>query len=949
MATPILTTKLHIPPLGRNLVPRPRLLERLDQGLHRKLTLVSAPAGFGKTTLLGEWLQSLEAGGRPPATVTWISLDEGDNDPARFSAYLAAGLSCTEVSIGQAGGEVFDWAGSFLQESHLVQWINQVAALPQAFVLVLDDYHWITSQVIHDAVAFLVDHLPENLHLVLATRADPPLPLPRLRARGHLAELRRSDLRFTAEEAAAFLNDVMGLGLSANDVAALEARTEGWIAGLQMASLAIQARWSQAQLASKGHSPESITRTEFVQAFTGSHRYILDYLVEEVLEQQPPALQEFLLKTSILERLSGPLCDAVTGNQGTREPGAPPDPLTRRFPDSQSILEHLEAANLFIVPLDDERRWYRYHRLFSDLLRKRLWQTLPELVPALHRRASEWYEQQGLMAEAIEHALAAHDFERAVPLIEGSVEATMMRSEVMTFLNWVERLPDERVRSRPTLCFYHAWALLMSGRPLEVVEQRLQDMASVQDAPDSTGRVAAFRAYLLLLQGDAHRAAELGRQALEHLPASDRFLRSLVTWISSLAGLSDGDLQGGSRALEEVARISQEIGNPLIAVAALCHQAKLQMRQGRLHQAQETLQRALRLATDAQGRRLPIASKALTGLGELEREWNDLEAAADDLVEGIELAKQWSELAALDAYFPLMRTRLAQGDVEAARETLEIAQQTAMRSQSTEVDDLVADLLQAHFFVSQGDVEGAKHWAERRGLLPVVSPVPHPGPDEGADFMAAHMRKYQQLLLARLFLVQGRAAEALALLEPLLALARRLGRTDLVIEIQILTALACRAEGRDVQAMDALAEALSLTEPGGYLRIFLDEGEPMRTLISDFRSWVGDPACQIGPQERNRLLLHAEKLLAAFPSQVAPSTPPIQNRKSRIQNLPEPLSERELEVLRLLAAGLSNPEIAGELVVAVSTVRSHCKSIYGKLGVHKRWDAVQQAQQLGLI
>lgn len=870
--------------------------------------------------------------------VAWISLDEGDNDPARFSAYLAAALQRTDERIGQVGGDAFELAGSFLQESHLVQLINQVALLSQTVVLVLDDYHAITSQVIHDAVTFLVDHLSENMHLVLATRADPPLPLPRLRARGHLTELRQSDLRFTTEEAAALLNSVMGLDLSAEDVAALEARTEGWIAGLQMASLAIQARLSQARLSPQGHSPHPSARSEFVQAFTGSHRFVLDYLVEEVLEQQPPVLQKFLLKTSILERLTGPLCDSVLGARETELVGQ--DQLSST--NSQAILEHLESANLFIVPLDHERRWYRYHRLFSDLLRKRLRQTSPDLVPALHHRASTWHEQQGLMAAAINHALAAHDFERASTLIEENVEATLMRSEVTTFLKWMEKLPDEQVRSRPTLCFFHAWALLMSGRSLDAVEQRLQDVACVQDAPESTGvmagRMAALRAYLMLFQADTHRAAELCRQALQHLPESDLFLRSIVAWILSLARLADGDLQDGRQALEEVARMGQEIGNPLIAVVALCHQANLQRRQGRLHRAQEILERALQLATDPQGRRLPVASEALIGLGELERQWNDLEAAADYLMEGIELANQWSELAAFDAYLPLTRVRLAQGDVGAAREALEIAQQIARRSEATELDDLVVDLEQAYLFAVQGDVATAMRWAETRGLVPGVPPAPPSGRDEGQDTVSARLRKYEHLVLARLFILQGQVAEALDLLESLLAQARQLSRIDLTIESQILRALAYQAAGQDAQALDALAEALSLAEPGGQLRIFLDEGEPLAGLLRQAAS-------------RGIAPTYVARLLAAFgeAESAGMEAEPVHVHPLITQPLVEPLSERELEVLRLLATGMSNPEIADELVIAVSTVRSHCKSIYGKLDVHKRWDAVQRAQDLGLI
>jgi LuxR family maltose regulon positive regulatory protein len=915
MVLPLLTTKLNIPPLRRSLVHRPRLVERLNAGLHRRLTLISTPAGFGKTSLLAEWARSQESRAR----VAWLSLDQGDNDPARFLAYLMAALQTGRERLGEGVARGFESSESNPSEMALTSLINEISTLPDPLILCLDDYHLITDQPVHDDLTFLVEHAPDNMHLVVASRSDPPLSLARLRARGQLTELRQTDLRFTVEEAAKFLNDVMGLDLSPADVAALEARTEGWIAGLQMAALAIQG------IAERGRQPVDgvLGQSGFVRAFTGSHRFILDYLIEEVLDQQPSAMQEFLLKTSILERLTGPLCDAVLGN------GA----------GGQENLESLERANLFIVPLDEERRWYRYHRLFSDLLRKRLRQTYPDLVPVLHGRASQWHEQQGLMAAAIDHALDADDLDRAAALIEESVEATFMRSEVSTYLHWVERLPEESMRTRPTLCFFHAWALLMTGLSVEVVEQRLQDMACVQDGAEIDdvlpGRMAALHAYVALMQADMQRAAELSSQAMERLPESAEFLRSLVAWILSLAQLFDTDLRESSLALQQVARKGQEIGNPLIAVTALCYQAKLQARQGRLHRTHEILERALRLATDQQGRRLPIASEALIGLGVLWREWNELDAAETYLAEGIELSGEWSELASFDAYLPLARIRVAQGNLEGAREALDTARRIALRSEATMVDDLVVDLQHAYLSVRQGDAERAMHWAERWGLVPDVPAEPGPDSDEGQDFVRDRLRKYEHLVLVRLYLIQDRAAEALGLLESLLAQARDLGRVDLTIETQILRALAFQAEGNDAQAIDALAEALSLAEPGGFLRIFLDEGPSMADLLRQARSRGIAPA-------------YTAKLLAAFEGPeseemaVVPQTRPP-------QPLLEPLSERELQVLGLLATGMSNPEIAEELFIAVSTVRSHCKSIYGKLDVHRRWDAVHRAQELGLI
>jgi LuxR family maltose regulon positive regulatory protein len=942
LTTPLLTTKIHIPPVRSELVSRPQLIQRLDEGLKYKLTLVSAPAGFGKTTLLSEWLHA-ERPAASPLTAGWLSLDEADNDPARFLAYLVAALRAALEPTWQGALEDLPTSQVPPQEEVLTRLINQVAAIPHGLALILDDYHLITAQAVHDAVVFLLDHLPDTLCLIIATRSDPPLQLPRLRARGQLLELRQTDLRLTADETATFLNQVMGLGLSPGDVTALEARTEGWVAGLQMAALAMRGMTAHGTRPARGAlvAPEQAGLSEFVRAFTGSHRFILDYLMEEVLEQQSPTIQEFLLTTSILDRLTGPLCDAVRFGF-SKAPGSSPGTAEPGQANSRSILKSLDAANLFIVPLDDERRWYRYHRLFSDLLRKRLRQTHPELVPVLHRRASEWHEQQGTMAAAIDHALAGEDFARAAALIDGCVEATFMRSEVVTFLHWMERLPDEWVRTRPTLCFYQAWALLMSGGSLDVVEQRLQDIDCMQEAAEGEvmpGRMAALRAYTSLFQADTVRTAELCREALRNLPESDLFLRGIVGWMLSLTSLFDGDLEDASQALTELARKSQEIGNPLTAVTALCYQARLQMRAGRLHRAREILERALELATDRQGRRLPIASEALIGLGRLWGEWNDLEAAEEYLVESIKLAKQWSELASFDAYIPLVRIRQAQGDVAGAREAVETARQLALRSKVTAIDDIVVDLQQALFSVKQGDVERVKRWAERRGLLPGAAAEPALealaelglGLGESLDFLNERMRKYEHLVLARMFIVQDRVSEAFDLLEPLLVQARQWNRVDLIIEIQILRALAWQIEGNDEQVMDAIAEALSLAEPGGWVRIFLDEGPALAGLLRRAASQGVTPA-------------YVASLLAAFDA--AESAEP-QYRLA--QPLVEPLSEREIEVLRLLSAGLSNPEIAEELYIAVSTVRSHCKSIYGKLNVHKRWDAVHRAQELGLL
>ena len=892
MTTPLLTTKLYIPPPRPNLVPRPRLVERLDEGLRlgNRLTLISAPAGFGKTTLLSEWVGSC---GRP---VAWVSLDKGDEDPARFLSYFVAALQTIEANVGEGMLSAFQAPQPPPIEAILTALINEIAALPDPCALVLDDYHVIKAQPIHDALTFLLDHLPSQMHLIIATRVDPPLPIAHLRGRGQLTELRLTDLRFTHDEAAALLNQVMGLDLSADDVVALASRTEGWIAGLQMAAASMQGQEDVAG---------------FIQAFTGSDRYILDYLIEEVFHRQPSSVQTFLLQTAILNRLTGSLCDAVTGQD-----------------DGQATLERLERANLFIVPLDNERRWYRYHRLFADLLRKRLHQAQPDLVPTLHSRASGWYEQNELMAAAIDHALSAGDLERAARLIEQAAEATLMRSEIATFLSWMEMLPDELVRARPLLCVFHAGALLWGGCPLDAIEARLQDAVEADPDGSVTGEVAAIRALLAAHQGDVRHSTELSDRALELLPEESLFLRSVVAGSLGLAYLWSGDIVAATRTFDKLARIGQETGNFMLTVMALRRLARLRRMQGQLHEARAFYEQALELAVDRQGRPLPIAGLAMTGLGELWREWNDLEAATRYLTEGIELIHQWAETGTLEGYLYLARVRQAQGDEDGTREAIQKAQQLALKTDTTEVDDLSVALQQARLWAAQGNLEAALRWVEERGVGRDVGPTALETRDDLLDY---HLRKYEYLVLARVLIKQDQPDKALALLEPLLPRMEQQGQIGMVIEIQVLKALALQAQGNVAQAITALERALSLAEPGDYVRIFVDEGPPMAQLLYEAA------ARGIAPD-------YTGKLLAAFPVSEPASTsqePPAE--------MVEPLSERELEVLHFIEEGLSNREIAQKLFLSMSTVKVHTYNIYSKLGVHSRTQAVAKARALGIL
>ncbi|MCJ7737199.1 MAG: LuxR family transcriptional regulator, partial [Anaerolineae bacterium] len=494
--TPLLETKFRIPAAPLESIPRTRLTKRLDVGLHRKLILVSAPAGFGKTTLLVKWAAACGA------SVAWLSLDDSDNDPAHFTYYLQAALRAAGVDLEEhAPGE--GWASGSL-DTFLTALLNQIIAGPGQIVLVLDDYHLITAETVHDAVGFLIDHMPARMHIAIATRADPPLPVARLRGRGQLCEIRLSDLRFTPDETMAFLGEVMGLALSDTDITALATRTEGWIAGLQMAGLSLQGRHNASR---------------FIADFTGSNRYILDYLLEEVLDREPEHVQTFLLRTSILERLCVPLCNAVLGI------AAP------TVYHSRSILEHIEHANLFLVPLDDRREWYRYHRLFSDLLQQRLAQTAKDAIPELHRRASRWFEENGWVSAAIEHALAAEETERAADLIEENAEATLMRGEIATFLRWADALPDESLPKRPLLCILYAWTLLLSGHSLDTIEPRLQE-AELHGT--TRGHATALRGMVAAFQGKSRPAMEYCEQALDQLPPEERFARDIATWILNL-------------------------------------------------------------------------------------------------------------------------------------------------------------------------------------------------------------------------------------------------------------------------------------------------------------------------------------------------------------------------------------------------------------------------------
>jgi len=903
---PHLQTKLYTPPIRPELVSRPRLIERLNAGLDRKLILISAPAGFGKTTLVSEWVRDCD---RP---IAWLSLDEGDNDFAQFVTHFIAALQRVKPGLGETVLAVFQSPQLPPVEAVLASLINEIADLPEQLTLVLDDYHVIQSPT-NQALGFMLECLPLQLHLVILTRRDPHLPLALLRARGQMTEIRYDDLQFTREEAVLFLNKAMGLALTPKEIALLERRTEGWIAGLQLAALALQ----------RTSPPQS--RAEFIRAFSGDDRYVIDFLVSEVLAGQPEEVQRFLLQTAVLERMCGPLCDAV--RFGFAESPSSPSGTTVNGAqgDGQRLLEYLDQANLFLVPLDNRRGWYRYHHLFGDVLLRRLRRAEPSQIPELHRRASAWYEGEGHIDEAIHHALAAQDLAGAARLVEQSALQLLIHSELTTLIRWLDALPDDLTRSRPWLSVYSAWAHFITGKVEAVnqcleVAQRLSHLAE----QDLLGHIAVIRARMALADQDLSSAVKLARQALEYVPAGHP-VHGHIAVIQGQAAFMQGDLVGASQTLSEAVSIAQDCGHLFMVVDATTRLGYLQTLQGHLRQALGTYQEALQLA-NVDGRKLPVAGNAHIRMALALRQRNELDSAADHLMRGLELCKLFGNPRS--GYLALASLRQAQGDWDGALRAVQDAERQRPG-------------LGAAF-----DIMGMEHcrlWlALVQGSPSAGSPQPRSGQAAQAlaeasrwaqesslstDDELAFDRESEHILLARALIALSRPAEATVLLERLLLAAKVGGRTERAIEILVLRALAFQALGDATQALDCLECALSMAEPEGYMRFFLDEGQAMIVLMRQAASR------DIAPE-------YARTLLAAF---VKPA------REMPSQSLIDPLSERECQVLQLLTTDLSGPEIAEKLMVSVNTVRFHTKNIYGKLGVNNRRQAVARAESLGLL
>ncbi len=894
LAPDILQTKLTPPPARTDRVLRPRLTHRLSASLECPLAVVCAPAGYGKTSLLGEWLAS-EAARTVP--VAWLSLDDDDNDPTRFLTYLVSALTSTGVMDGNNLLPLMHSPQPPAAKVLLTAVLSRLESFPDRFALVLDDYHLITAQPIHDTMIFLLDHLPAQMRLVITSREDPPLPLARLRGRGQLAEIRADDLRFTPDEAGQFLEQMLGIQLSADQIRDLDTRTEGWIAGLQLAALAMKGR-------------EDVD--SFISAFTGSHRFILDYLTDEVLSRQPEPIRNFLLQTSILNRLCSSLCDTVTGSA-----------------DGQVVLEEIERSNLFLIALDNERCWYRYHHLFADMLRRRLEQSRPDVIPEIYRRASLWFEQHGWLGEAVEYALIGKDSQLAVWLVERYGQRLRRIGEVETVLRWLAALPEATWLSHPRLGLIYAFMLARNNavakaeHVISIVEQELlkEKQNPVEaDWESLLGQAAAIRATLSLQAGhDGNLTIAVGNRALAQLHESDLYWRSWVILVIGIAYLeSNGDITKAEGCLDEAVRLGEQIDDVFIQMIAFFHLARIYTTQGRLRQAEINCRTLLQFASKPEWKGQPATGYALLNRSWLLYERNELEGALEDAIESHRVMKDYGlKSMSLASDISVARVRNAQGNTA---EASGLIQQAAELIRIYNMKLVFVDVLawQAWLWLKQENLSAAAEWAQ--SVEPTLQDDLNPA------------LEFEHMTLARVLMAQGRLDEAQALLARLFSAANKAGRMGRVIEISVLQALAASLQGKMDEALESLVYALTLGEPEGYVRAFVDEGAAMAALLHEAKA-------------RGIAVGYVTKLLAAFDTPAVSASP----FKPLTVTEFEALSERELEVLRLVADGASNREVAEALIVSLGTVKKHLNNIFLKLDTHSRTQAVATARQQKLL
>lgn len=890
MVSPLLVTKLHLPLPCSPLVQRKRLLEKLNQGFSSKLILISAAAGFGKTTILSEWVQ------KSKLPVGWLSLDERDNDPTRFWLYVVTALQQGVPHLGEATLAMLQSPEQLPFEAFLIPLINEFAQLQTNLILVLDDYHLITETGIHDALNFVLDHLPAQVHLAIATRVHPPLSLAKLRVRAQLTELGADDLRFTDEEATTFLHRSLSEPLTTSQIEALQNKTEGWVAGLQLATLSLQGTANSESL---------------IDSFKGNQQHILDYLLEEILERQPQSLQSFLLRTSILEQMCASLCDAVVGDATM---------------NGATTLEQLERLNLFLVPLDQDRIWYRYHHLFAESLRHILHRTEPDRISDYHLRAAQWYEQQGWIAEAIQHAISGQSFEYAAHLIEQEIQTSENpRLDAVVLRHALNQLPTQLTDHRPWLLVAKAWVGFTSSQfaeaiaAIQTLEQRLKENFS-ENTDRLWGLIIALKGMQARQQGNTTESTECMEKALKLLPQNNSWLRSFILLNLGVTYFVADNYEAAKQLLPEVSRMGRVRGTADPAIAGLYLQAQFLTLRGELDKAVSLCQEGLELATKRHWLATYAGVLVEVALADLLREQNQLDTAAQHLTQSIDRAIQNRQPGLMMGYITLARVRQAQGDLQGAWAAIREAERCQLWLWST---ILSVEVCKARLYLAEGNMEGAIAWAENSGLR-IEDNLHYSRTDQ---FPKACELDY--LTYARVLLAQGQLQNALRLLTRIQEFAQAGGRTVRVMEALLLQALVLHVQGDVERSLDALNQALSIPRQGHYTRLFLDEGKPMAELLQL------TAAKKIHPDEAKRLL----KLFDLGQENITIANQP----------LIEPLSDRELEVLKYLATGMSNQAIADQLFVSLAAVKWHARNIYGKLEVNNRTQAVARARELGLL